>query len=1095
MIFGRAGSGKTTYIQNKLRDLHFENRGGIILLVPEQFSFESERAVLNLLSPPAAAEIEILSFTRMINRFILQKPALPHINETGKAALMGLCLKKIKDELVLYRRHADTPEFAKKMLDAVSEFKQHKITPESLSEIRAKSEGLLSDKTHELSMIFSAYEGLLNTSFYDPLDDLSRLCEALEASGEIKNKTFLIDSFTGFTPDQMQVISLIIRHAKDVYITLCSDPSRNVNDEKENDFSIFDSVKLCANKILHIARENSIPVANFIKLDGSKRYNSPAIAHLEKNLFEAVPEAYSAPVDNIEICEANNIYDECEYTAAKIKELLRNGMRCRDIAVIARDANDYSGIVAPALQKMDISTFMDARVPAISLPLVRFCLSALDASLSNFSPDAVFALLKTYLTPLEINEISLLENYIILWKIRGAAFLEDFKNNPDGFTEQKTDEQAKALVSINNSRKIIVDLLADLKKNINGSVTDICKAIFSLISNKNITELLSKMANNLEADGDNVRADLIRRSYDVVINTLDGMAAAFKDMELTAKEFSELFKLSFELTDMGSLPQGLDEVSVGSAPRMRPASPKAVFILGVNENKFPKSFIDTGLFTAVERDEINKMGFPFPDYSMKMAKDEEFLLYTAIFAASEKIFISYNKSSVKGETLRPSIAITAIKDVFPNIKIKNTNDDFLLKIGGAKSAISVLSDIYNENTTERQTLHDFLTDSDNEILRTIENDDEVKYNITPAVALDLFHKDIGVSASRVESFYKCKFQYLLKFGIKARPPATAEVDFQQRGSLIHYCLYKLLSENGANGLHNITENDVRQKVFEYMLLFYESIEQMPNRLIYFLERITILVKDLCENLAEEFTESLFIPKDFEIPVGMGEGENSIEPIKLTLPNGGSISVHGYIDRVDAYTENGKTYIRVVDYKSKSKTLDLDEVMAGQNLQMLLYLFSIWRNGDKRYEGDIIPAGVIYMPAAKAAADSASLTKDEYKKTIKKSLKRDGLILEDADIIRAMEKNAEGYYIPAKLNKNGAISGTSKTASLEKMKYINEHIEKLLEQMGISIHSGKFAPLPTAKTEAKIACKYCDYTTICPNKTGDFKKIDKFEFEE
>ena len=65
-ILGTAGTGKTSTVRNRIVNEVKEGKSGIILLTPEQYTFESEKALLKSLGATAADRAEVLSFTKLI---------------------------------------------------------------------------------------------------------------------------------------------------------------------------------------------------------------------------------------------------------------------------------------------------------------------------------------------------------------------------------------------------------------------------------------------------------------------------------------------------------------------------------------------------------------------------------------------------------------------------------------------------------------------------------------------------------------------------------------------------------------------------------------------------------------------------------------------------------------------------------------------------------------------------------------------------------------------------------------------------------------------------------------------------------------------
>ena len=236
-------------------------------------------------------------------------------------------------------------------------------------------------------------------------------------------------------------------------------------------------------------------------------------------------------------------------------------------------------------------------------------------------------------------------------------------------------------------------------------------------------------------------------------------------------------------------------------------------------------------------------------------------------------------------------------------------------------------------------------------------------------------------------------------------------------------------------------------------------------------------------VVQELRQSRFVPVDYELKIGRAdENEPHIDPITLTLPDGSAVRIQGAVDRVDICEMDGTSYVRVIDYKTGTKQFRLSDVVAGINMQMLIYLFSICQNGGVRY-GNVTPAGVLYLPATlpylkcERDADEEKAEADQIKQ-----MKMNGLLLDDPAVLTAMEEDLGGLFIPAKLTAKGGWDSHSTVASLEQFGLIQKKIENILLKMVQTLHSGDIAAVPTVSDGA--ACDYCAYRAVCGRETDD-----------
>ena len=149
------------------------------------------------------------------------------------------------------------------------------------------------------------------------------------------------------------------------------------------------------------------------------------------------------------------------------------------------------------------------------------------------------------------------------------------------------------------------------------------------------------------------------------------------------------------------------------------------------------------------------------------------------------------------------------------------------------------------------------------------------------------------------------------------------------------------------------------------------------------------------------------------------------------------------------------------------------------MQMLIYLFTLVSNGKARY-GDAIPAGVLYMPA-KASAFTAERGKDLSKQGNPNDKKMQGFVLENADVIVAMEHDGDGVYIPARIDKDGNIKG--KTLDLRELSKLWDTVDENLVNMGEELHRGSISALPAQGKNYKEICSKCEYWNICTHENN------------
>ena len=1099
LVFGRSGFGKTEFIRQKIKE-KVDSGQSVILIVPEQFSFESERALYFLLGARSSMQVEVLSFSRLAHNIFREYGGInrQYVSDGGKNILMHLAINELADQLSVYKKNISGNGFIKCMTSAVSELKQYGVTPNDLLAASEKSDDIpLKNKTLELSKILTAYSAMLTRGYADSDDDLTAALELLREHDFWHDKCVFVDEFKGFTSVEIDILGSCITGAKEVWTAFCTESDSDNTDDTQ----LFSGIGSVVNRLKNKARENSITISSPIKLLHPYRFGNDSLAHLESQIFSLSKEKCDLDENNIvQIFGARNYYYEIEYIASTIKTLVRDdGLKYRDIAVIGRNIEDYKGPLKTVMKRYDIPIFYSVNEGVLSKPLPAFVLSLLRAAVKNYDNDAIFAALKTGLTPLSTEQISIAENYIFTWNIKGRMWEVPFVQNPRGFIPEFTEEDIEELDTVNLVRDYVYSAINTLRIATDGCNGDgFVKAVYETIEWLGIPERYTEIIKNTY---DENRANAYKRVWEVVCDTLEEMGQILKNTVLTLQKFAELLEIMLETLDIGDIPQTLDQVLVGDASLVRPNSPSVVFAIGVNEGVFPMIPESAGIFSDSERRELMDLGVTLADATDKKIIDEQFIAYKTLTSASDRLYISYSSYDLKGTPLCESSIIEEIKKIIPSAIHTHDEEiaaDFYCQ--NYDSSYHTLARNYRRDTPIRAALVEYFADNDDYSAGLAELERASQKTVFKIDDHDLSKKLFGsymkLSPSKVEQYHKCSFAYFLESGLKLKKKKKAELNFLEIGSLIHYALQYLLQKHGGKGLISLSDEDIKSEVLkilsEYLETYMGGRKDKTKRFKYLYTRLANTLTKLIVQLAAEFAQSEFEPVDFELKVG-SDGE--IPPIELMLPTGGNIRVEGVIDRVDVMSRGKHKYIRIIDYKTGSKEFKLSDVYYGINMQMLIYLFSIWQNGYRRY-GNVVPAGILYMPANTKPVTSDRNTPDEElaKKSIE-TFKMNGLILDDPDIIKGMDKSAKGIFINAKLDKNGKPSKKDTVASLAQLGKLKSYTQRLLVQMADELRGGKIGANPSKDGDFS-ACTYCNFQSICGHEETDgFMTLDTMNKDE
>lgn len=1048
-VLGRAASGKTLTLFKMIEKSVKEGKRPV-LLVPEQFSFESEKSVLELLGDHEAQAVSVISFTRLCDEVERNIGGICGriLTESDKLVLMSKAIASVSNELRIWNKYSRSLGFAESMLDAVNEFKINSILPDELIEASKAIDGTLSAKLIDTAKIYSAFNILVSEKFIDPNDKLTTLYLKLEEYRYFDGRDVYIDSFKGFTGQQFKILDRIVAQAANVTVSLTDTP------EGEKTADIFYNIKQTEERLLKIAKSHHCVIGETLSLYGN-HYSSASVSAVESLMCENEPNSETID-DTITICRAATIYDEAEFVARNIRRLVREkGIKYRDIVVIARDTEPYEEALLSACNKNGVSCFSDKRLSLESLPPCRAVLAATDF-INSFSTENILKFYKTGIDLLSVEEISILENYTYMWNVKGADWEREWDMDPSGFKSGDEISQSgiKKLEFINKLRIKAINPLIEFKISFKNNAPEMSKAIVKLLDRCNAQKSFSELFYSYKNDNQLYYADAIKQAWDSLMHILDSLSVCFGESGIKQSEYCDALRVSLSLNTVGVIPQMLDEVSFGSADRIRPSRPKVAFIMGANHGVFPKSATDTGLFAPSDRAKLIKLGIDIPDKVMQAVIDEEYLVYSNVCCPSDALYISY-RSEIDGTPAEPSAFVSLIEETIPCKKI---NEPDMLTVDNLPETLeAVFSEFCKRSATpgsDSLTLLSSIEDDgiSSRVNNVISARKTINHSLSTETATKLFGTELKMSPTRLEEFNRCKFMYFCKNGLRAKKIQPAEFNPMQRGTLIHFVLQKIVEKYGK-GLSELDDDTVSNEVD---ILIEEYLNNIPGyqnirnpRLDYLITTMSRSAKYVVQRLAEEFSQSEFEPIKCELRIGE---DGDIPEIKIPVDDIGTVSLTGIVDRLDTW--NG--YIRIIDYKTGHRDFKLPDILVGQNMQMLIYLYALCRSNE--FGGK--PAGILYMPARRFKDESAS----------KKRM--NGVIKADIDLVTAMEKDNKGNFVP-KLSSTPSDSFVLE-GDFEK---IFEHIDRILYNTAREMFSGNISVDPIDGI-GSVACDYCDFKAVC-----------------
>ncbi len=1101
LLYGSSGTGKTETIYREIARVSETGAAKVMIVVPEQFSFETERKLLSFLGERAFARVEVYSFTRLCHRAfeLYGGNNRSYADTTAKILLMELALREVSDTLEHYRRVSRSRQFLLSALQTVEELKVNGVTPEQYEEAsQALKETPSGDKLGEISTIYSAYQGILERSYQDALDDFSKALELIRSNYFFEGYDIFLDEFKGFTKPEFDLIGEMLGKSRSCTVSLCMDRS------DEND-PLFYSVKKTADRLKRIAMEKNCKIAQPLCLEKNHRFRNEALLYLERNVFRGDAVPFLGKNEAVSVYQAVNEYEEADYAMSWILEQVQaHGCRYRDIVLMCRDLESYQWILEPAFQKYNIPVFFDSRFEIEAFPPARFLAAVLETAVSRMETENMLNLLKCTMLPFTLEEVSALENYVYLWDITGAKWESEFTANPRGFKGELTEDDRTVLGGLNRIRSAVAGPLCLFINNTREvTVREIAQAFYHLLDQLGAIDVLSNTINDLHAGGEHDLADIYSRVWELLMKVLDTMVVTAGEIRMDLRRFMELFTLAVQNSELADRPQALDCVMVGSPDRMRTDSPKALAILGVNDGIFPFVPTDGTLLRDEERLALANLGLELQGDFKEKILEERFIAYKALTVPTDSLLLTSRRADITGEVKQPSELLGQLSALFTeHVAFDSEDVSPLFYCRSQETAFLTLASRYSQKSDFTKTLAGYFKGVPGYQARLSLLERAMKpqsFRIgDERLAKKLFGGKMQLSPSRVEAYYRCPFAYFCRYGLKALPRTKAELNPMERGVAIHDVLYRFVSEYGET-MFDLAEEEVKEIVNRYLERYIADVmgggSDKSKRFLAAFYRLRSTVSNIVLRLIAEFKQSAFKPVDFELEIGESE---DVSPLRLKTADGSEIIVSGTIDRVDLCEIGGQKYVRVIDYKSGAKKFNLSDVYYGLNLQMILYLFILWKNGKQKYDG-VFPAGVLYMPAGEVslALPRDASAQDAEKQRISQ-YKMNGFVLEDPEVVSAMEENAKGVFIPVERNKDGSFGKRSSLLKLEELGKMERYVNRLVLRMAGELHRGGIPAAPVYSGGTKSPCEYCDYSFVCgqkntAEKTPPVDDLDKERF--
>lgn len=1090
LILGPSGSGKSRALLLSLK-ARAEAGQRSILVVPEQFTSSTEAALYRTLGDRLSGYVESYSFTSLAEALLRRYggAAVPTVTEAGRVVLVRRAMDSLLDQVTYYSRQRRSAAFCEKAAQTIEELKSAGIRPDTLAAY-ARAPGADTEKLGELALIYGAYEGLLQDTAMDPGDRVE-LAARLMADDRLQffaGRAVYIDEFDTFNAGKRAILRAMLAVA-DVTVSLCCDGLQDA----AGGMGVFSGAKQVAAQLKQMAERQGVASRTRVLTVDLRHAGAPALEEL--GLLLADP-AYTpnhtvdpAAPAILSYCAANR-QQEAKAAAAAIAARARAGVPYRRMAVVCRDAQSYLSAIRYEFRLQGIPLFCDEPTTPEHTAPARAVHAALELLRGGIGSRAMLRLLKTGLVDLDEETQCALENYAYTWNLYAEDWRAGFQRSAAGYAGQETEQDRRTLELAERARGFLVGHAQRFLGRARGAdVPELTRQIYLFLQGLGAEKSLEALAGTLRAAGDLPAADEALREWNVVMGLLNQMTALLgPGAVLEPADYGELFTLLLRTTDLGHIPQSLDSVIFTTAGRMRLPEIDACFVLGLAEGEFPRTPGDIGLLTHADRDAMIAQGADLPDCFENRILREQVCFYKALTAPRRFLWLSWPGGQGGGlpvcAAAAPALALLAVPAAQPApVELGATPAAALDLLGGMWQAADAQSAAVRaalqavEGTP--QAAPGFAA-----VLRAA---DRAPAAVQDTAALEqLLGSGLRISPTRFERYAVCPFGYFMEYVLRAKPRQKAELAPNISGTLTHWVLEKALSRQGE-GFLALGPGELRALVDGLVEEYVQA--NLPGagaRMQYLLQRIRRNLVGLLGFIQRDLRQSGFRPVAFELRIDDRPDPDDpaaprVDPVQLKDGLGHTVRIVGTVDRVDAMRLQGKTWLRVVDYKTGSKRFDLKEVYYGLDCQMLMYLFTLERNGGKLFP-NAAAAGVEYL-----LADPAPTTGErpaEQDGPAAQDYPLDGLLLDEESIYRAMDTKGSGAFVPLSFSaKTGAVNAAARRrlADSEKLGRIRDHLDGMLVEMARNLYQGKIAAAPFCP--GKSPCVWCDYRAVCRHADG------------
>ncbi len=1103
-ITGASGSGKSTYLYKKISKEAAANRNEkFIILVPDQFTLETQKTMVALSGKGGILNVDVLSFHRLAYRAFEEVPALRKnvIDDLGTMMILRKVFAEQKKNLKYFKRGLHKPGFLDECKSFLCECMQYALEEEELQRVaqEAGEESLMSYKIHDICLIFREFQKKMGDTYMTAEELIPQLTQAVSSLELLRGATFCLDGFTGFTPTQYDLIREIMTCCKDIYVTITTDET---GEGKRN--LVFELSNHTRNRLTALASETATPVETPVITGKGKEkiphrlVESEELLFLEKNIFTYGGEPWKKEPQDISITSRRYESEEAVFVAQKIWHLVhKKGYAYEDIAVVTGDLETYEPYLEREMTRLGIRFFMDHKKSMGANVMAEYILSFFNMIRKGMDYESTFRFLRCGLSPLTMEETDVLENYVFAQGKKGLKAYD---------TEWEYNSGHEDLVVVNEYRLAFIESVKEailLCKGGKKTVQEFSTILYNLIVKNELFQRIGEQQKEFEEEQEFILAKEYKTIYSLVMSLLEQLVTLLGDEVVTLQEYEELLTTGISQGLVGFTPPTTNQVMIGDVERSRLKDVKVLFFIGVNDSRIPKPQGSPGMLSEQERIFLAQKGVELAPLAEEQFYKDQFYLYLTLTKPSQKLYMTYSMIGSDGGAKRPAYLIKNIMTMFPQLKLQEDKEDLYQILGtdkGKRYFINGLARGDYEKDKVWWELAAYYKRKEPQLLPFLlqtRKDEKGKTKLSKEAVNLLYSDEIMGSPTRLERFAKCPYAHFITYGLGLKEREQYTIGNLDFGNVFHYAVEHFCHEMEEKGAKwkDLEENQVRQMAEDSISYVVENYNRgvfyQSKRTEFFVQRMKRMMNHSLWALWKQMKEGAFEQKYTEKAF---LGKEGFDSLKFDLSDNKKMVLNGKIDRMDVCEKENQHLIKIMDYKTWNTELALDKVYHGLQLQLPIYMMASMELEQKQYpEKEMVPAAMLYycMDKKEVEANEEEIENQQFS-----SMRCAGYVNRDLEIMDKLDpkiaeaaRNAQkdsSAIIPVEIGAKGQFLSATRVMTSEEFEELMAHARTKMKEFGERIFQGDIQVAPYEHGQ-KNACTYCNFRGMCG--------IEKYNWKE